>query len=187
MHILGTYTSIFKSIQTYTIITEKVNEMAKGPFMEFLGATVLSLATDHCVFKEIHTPNSKTEKLAMLIHTIQCDSGDAEFSAGQVSSINNALAKRNFAAESEANWRLDDPDVLFRHDSVAHEGIVAGAFSRSLKGHPIVYYDPPILYAKDSIYCLISAINTAAKTSTWKIGYTLEKVSDADYIAALVE
>ena len=54
--------------------------------------------------------------------------------------------------------------------------------------HDTIYFDPPILYAKNKIYMgMNSAGQGAVKTAYAALGYTLEKVDKDDFIAALVE
>ncbi|GAI04469.1 unnamed protein product, partial [marine sediment metagenome] len=49
-------------------------------------------------------------------------------------------------------------------------------------------FDPPILYPKANLYVALSTAGFASITNaSFRIGYTLEKVSREDFISALVE
>jgi hypothetical protein len=159
--------------------------VAKGPFMEYLQTTVassLAVATEG-----LPTPVSKTEELAMLIHQIMIDPADPTFSAGVVTTISACVTDESHEGDG-LTPPLGDRSVLYKIDRRANEGIVAGAFSRIQSGPMIAYFDPPILYAKSTIYCEAEhSANAGGGDCEFKIGYTLEKVSRDDFIAALVE
>jgi len=161
--------------------------MAKGPFMEFLRGRVTQAAINTYAETEIRTPASKTEKMAVLIHMIEFHGDDLEGTEGTYASVTGALLDRT----STAIRSINAPEVI----AFFWRFMGLGRYQGTLTEHneqesspKAFYFDPPILYAKDSIWL---AVNTAqcpsVKTIDCRVGYTLEKVSDTDFISALVE
>ena len=157
------------------------------PFMEFLRGKVIMTVAEAYTEKEIRTPVSKTEELAMLIHQIQVKMTAPPPVDAAIRETTMHIADRT----SNVILELDDPSSLFWHVCFVNFGTVEGTLSEAM-----VYwvpevirvnYNPPILYARDSIYLAVDSNHTTALPQvTCQIGYTLERVSSADFIAALV-
>ena len=160
----------------------------KGPFMEYLrghlshdgGTTVDTL--------RILTPSSKTEKLAMLIHQITLIVQQPAFNAGSWQFCDAVITDESHEGDDIVPW-MEDSSVLHRVRQWAQEGIIAGTWTRWREGEETIEFDPPVLYPKAAIYLEmeVSDPQAAGKYSSCMIGYTLEKVSDEAFIAALVE
>lgn len=159
----------------------------KGPFIEQLRGKVSSVSNT-VLSTELKTPVSKTTKIAMLIHWIRFKMTEPTFSAGAITTLNNCLSKRSHVGDADIP-QPDDPDVLYRVDRWAQEGILAATFGRGQTNPMLVEFDPPLLYARDEIF--FEAVRSAAVAGGGdmfvNIGYTLEEVSQQAYIDALVE
>ncbi|MBA7551421.1 hypothetical protein ES705_43961 [subsurface metagenome] len=157
--------------------------MAKGPFMEFLRAEVTMAIVDTYEEVQIPTPTSKTENLAMLIHSIELEPATyADSTPVSLDTLHLQLTKRS---KTEPVY-LDDPDLLARFASTTILDTVANHILTT--GHQKTDFNPPILCTKTNLYL---GLNTNGFTTICiarcRIGYTLEKVSREDYISALVE
>ena len=157
--------------------------MAKGPFMEFLRGYALQTAANAYKETQIPCPTSKTESMAMLIHSIElspsllCDSAPAN-----LDTITLHLSK---VSKTSATTILS-PDVLAYYRTMTILNAVSNHIT--IFGEQKQTFDPPILYPHTNLYLgLLSAGLTAVMNATVRIGYTLEKVSREDFISALVE
>lgn len=163
--------------------------MAKGPFMEWLRNRVQESAVNTYTEEEIPTPASRTEKMAMLIHQVQFHTDDPQVTEGSYSSILTGL----YSHSQSGAVGISDPDTIVAYQQFVAAGRYEGTLSEYWEHREdpsIIYFDPPLLYAKAVIYHGVQGVQqpgAAVKTSDVRIGYTLEKVSDADFIAALVE
>ncbi|MBA7551079.1 hypothetical protein ES705_43613 [subsurface metagenome] len=157
--------------------------MAKGPFMEFLRAEVLQTVANTYAEIQIPTPTSKTENLAMLIHSIELEpSSWADPAPANLDNLHLQLTKRSKTDEVY----LDDPDLLAHVASFVTLNAVIHAIL--LTGHQKTDFDPPILCTKANLYFGINTVGfTGYHGARCRISYTLEKVSREDYISALVE
>ena len=157
--------------------------MAKGPFMEFLRARVLQTAANTYEEVQIPTPTSKTENMAMLIHSIElAPASIVDPAPTTLDSCHIHVAKRSKTIAGV----LDDPDILAYYsgltilDAVFHMVYFTGSDKH--------IFDPPILYPHANLFAGISTTGfTGVTNAKVRIGYTLEKVSREDFISALVE
>jgi len=163
--------------------------MTKGPFMEFLRNKVQETANSTFTEEEIPTPCSNTEKMAMLIHMIAFHTDDPQTDEGSYGTVLTGIYRHSM--ESPVHWH--DPDCIMSYTQMIAAGRYEGTLSEYFEYYAdpqVLYFDPPILYARSVIYHSVEGIGqpgVAVKTSHVMIGYTLEKVSDAHFIAALVE
>lgn len=158
----------------------------KGPFMEYLRGEI---EADNILVDsvEIRTPVSKTEELAMLIHEITIIGESVDFVAG-VDAINEWVLSRRSNDGDGASINYTSPDMVYRLDQVATEGIIVGAFSRAWIGDFTKYFNPPLLYAKTEIFfeARQEQAGQAAQLGSFAVGYTLEKVTKESFIDALI-
>ncbi|MBA7551082.1 hypothetical protein ES705_43616 [subsurface metagenome] len=160
-----------------------MSKMAKGPFMEFLRAEVLMETPDVYAEVQIPTPTSKTENMAMLIHSIELEpSTFADPAPVTLDTLHVQLTKRS---KTELVY-LDDPDLLAHFAAFT---ILNAVFHAVLTtGHQKTDFNPPILCPKANLYFGIDTNGfTSIMGARCRISYTLEKVSREDFISALVE
>lgn len=163
------------------------------PFMEFRGIYVES-AAGLWTTGEMGVPTSKTEKMALLMHVVWLlvnapDPVDAKIRETDVQLLkedSNAavdIQEWNYLAGQNRAW-----------DAGRAEGTLS-EYSRSQDQQMVIqYFSPPVLIARDSLWVGtrgkengVEANYAAVVTSAVRIGYTLEKVPTAEFIAALVE
>ncbi|MBA7550262.1 hypothetical protein ES705_42772 [subsurface metagenome] len=152
--------------------------------MEFLRARVNMSAPNIYTELQMPTPTSKTELMAMLIHSIYIEPNrlvDATTpTTGDTVEIHLAECSKT------ACRKVYDPDILAYFFSVT--GLNAVWNNIEITGALMWKFDPPILYPKANLYLAMSTIGmTAIGGAVTRIGYTLEKVSREDFISALVE
>ncbi|MBA7703837.1 hypothetical protein ES703_112634 [subsurface metagenome] len=157
--------------------------MAKGPFMEYLRASAIQTAANAYKETTIPTPTSKTENLAMLIHSIEMV--PAALIDTTPTNADNVTVHVSKLTKTGAR-DISDPDILgyFRSytalNAVFNQCLLTGSMTQK--------FDPPILYPHTNLYLGISTVGYTAITNVaCRIGYTLEKVSREDFISALVE
>ncbi len=151
--------------------------MAKGPFMEFMRLeTERAEGPDEVLSQGFDTPTSKTEKMAMLIHQIHLFCPIAKVANGEVKI---AVSERKL--ETTGDVDLGEPSVITKMECFQLNTEV-----QSLE-HRIQYFNPPILYSKRKIWLTVAVSIATNKKASCTIGYTLEKVTQEDFIAALVE
>ena len=157
--------------------------MVKGPFMEFLRGNVVQAAINTYAELQVPTPASKTENMAMLIHSIEIHPSrlvDTTPTNGDFMEVHVAKASK------AASAFIHDPDILatYKVETVINAGV--GEIQET--GQQVYKFNPPILYPKTNLYIAISSVGLAATAGgKVRIGYTLEKVSREDFISALVE
>jgi len=159
------------------------NKMAKGPFMEFLRAKVTQVTANVYAEAQIPCPTSKTENMAMLIHSIELrPSMKIDSVPTDTDTVNLHLTK----ASKTTLANLLDPDVITDYKSVTILGAVMNDVLEF--GQELATFDPPILYPRTNLYLGIYTVGLTTVISAYaRIGYTLEKVSREDFISALVE
>ena len=152
------------------------------PFMEFLRGRVTMTETEQYTQQEIRTPVSKTEELAMLIHQVQLKIPYPPVDENAIRENMIALQDRSATEILE----MDDPSSIMWHLTFTSHTAITGL----LYWVPEIarwYFNPPILYARDTIWLAIdSTCPTAFPVGLCQIGYTLERVSSKDFIAALI-
>lgn len=138
------------------------------------------------VFKEteIHTPTSKTEKMAMLIHKVMFEGDDTQCEDPGWHATIIGLWNQS----GSLGVGINDPRTMMIWKRFQRKSV---NFQEMEMGPRVFDFDPPILYARSSIYLGIRQTNSGAgvavKTGDVIIGYTLEKVSERDFISALIE
>lgn len=159
-------------------------------FMEFLRAFVEEDTLNTFKKEEIATPASRTESMAMLIWDIWLEIREADI-LDAVTTGNNVKVGRD---DIEATDRLGaNREVLWEYIHDWKPGTTSGALSDYLvlhiDGGPHVRFDPPVLWphAKMGLTVEGKANTTKTMQAFLIVGYTLEKVSQADFIAALVD
>ncbi len=153
--------------------------MAKGPFMEFMRMETARAAGPSEVLSEgFDTPTSKTEKMAMLIHQIHLFCPIAKTADGEVKV---AISEHELELSSDVD--LGEPGVITKMECFA---LTTPAEIHPVE-HQITYYRPPILYAKRKIWLTVNVEGATNKKASATVGYTLEKVTQEDFISALVE
>ena len=169
-----------------------VTDMVQGPFIEFLRA--LNMMDTPNTYREvpIPCPTSKTEQMAMLIHevifrppTLETGTGKSPKKTPGIADLESYSAQ--LMGQSQGGIRnLDHKDMiatLFRKVSL-------GAVWHWLHEEMPAYwrFDPPILYPRANLYFgVLTSGFAAAANFAIRIGYTLQRVSKEDFIAALVE
>ena len=148
------------------------------PFMEFLRGRIPQAVLTEYSEVEIRTPVSKTEELAMLIHMIETKVIKCPMEDLQTREASCHLAE----CPSDHVRGIEEPECLYHHGVWSEAGYSEG----TLTEHSQFYtkeidrqvFNPPILYAKDSIYLGVICDNPVnLTTATCRIGYTLERVS----------
>lgn len=162
--------------------------MGYNALMEFLRANVYQDAINTFAITELRCPVSRTELMAMLIHSIELrvDASEPDLTKTAQGHISCNLLTRIFgtgagistpgvlelAVSEREIWTLGTEELISDHDEI-----------------PLMhYYNPPILYPRDTMYLSVwSLYQLALHGADVKIGYTLEKVSQQAFIAALVD
>lgn len=158
--------------------------------MEFLRIDGIESAVNTYTEFAFITPTSRTEKQAMLIHMI-------EFHMKTPDAQHDIAAYTNGQIMDEpigSMQNIHNPHILLKvleEASFPEQIMIAGVdheyrpviYSR---GQYLLNFDPPLLYAKQYIY---AAVESSASLNpcdfAGRIGYTLQKVSAEDFIAAL--
>lgn len=152
--------------------------------MEFIDIYLLQAVLNERISTVFSVPTSRTELMAMLIHdiwfSIPANDRIADVAVRTSVSINKwseggnipKLAQDCIASYWESLWYSSDRTVLY--DTV-------GWF-------PHWHYDPPRLIARDDLRFVLYTENFGAEGQygNARIGYTLEKVDERAFIAALV-
>ena len=175
---------ILKLYQIYVIITPKGDyDMAKGPFIEFLRASIAQTAANAYIETQLATPASKTESMAMLIHSVEFEFTDLVDTAP----ANADIISAHLSKTSKATIRtIVDPDIIALYLAKTSLNAVFNAIMEI--GTQKQYFDPPILYPKSEMFFGFGTTGfTSVEGAQVRIGYTIEKVSREDFIDALVE
>ncbi|MBA7703987.1 hypothetical protein ES703_112784 [subsurface metagenome] len=157
--------------------------MAKGPFMEYLRQRVAQTAANSFTEIEIATPTSKTENMAMLIHSIELyPSSYTDPAPADSDWVALTVANKHHTG----NLQISDPECLAQFKALMTLGAVTNLIEYA--GSQETKFEPPLLYPKAHLYLSIKSEGfAAALIGMFRIGYTLEKVSREDFISALVE
>ncbi|MBA7709591.1 hypothetical protein ES703_118512 [subsurface metagenome] len=158
-------------------------KMAKGPFMEYLRANAIQTTMNVYVETQIPTPTSKTENMAMLIHSIELHpSTPADAAPANGDTVSLQLSKTS----KSAIMTLAVADIIAKYKV---QTVTNATYLQLYEiGQQKQTFDPPILYPHANLYFATNTVGFAAVTSAYiRIGYTLEKVSREDFISALVE
>ncbi len=157
--------------------------MAKGPFMEYLRAYPSQAVINTYVEVQMATPSSKTENMAMLIHSIEFHPlALVDVAPANLDAVMGQLTK----VPKSTIYDINDPDVIAIYKAITVLNAVMNDVVEI--GTQKQTFDPPILYPKASLYVGFNTVGlTTVKKLAVRIGYTLEKVSREDFISALVE
>ncbi len=156
--------------------------------MEFLRGAVTLATANVFLEAEIPTPVSRSEKLAMLIWSIECPL----LTPAQIEDGQENAARVQLASESQdAIQPAEDDDILFSMQRVAlqqAQGSLTEFLQTQIHGVPWITYQPPVLYTKSSLFLGLDSIGvTQLVSAVIRVGYTLERVPSDIFIAALVE
>ena len=160
------------------------------PFMEFLRADVDESALNTFTKVTVSTPASRTESMAMLIWDIWLEIRESDI-IDAVTTFNNVKVGREDIVVTD-RFGLND-DVLWEYIVDVKPGTTQGSLSEYLVVHvdggPHVRFDPPVLYPHSRLALTCEGKGNTVKlmTAYLVVGYTLEKVSATDFIAALVD
>jgi len=160
--------------------------------MEFLRAYVKEETANTYTKEALQCPTSKTENMAMLIHMIEIIPGLPDLVANQMTKTTAGF--RSDGTKTNVDG-IEVPDIIWVRQRVRETKeftIDANTYGSVLyveePPEAIRQFDPPLLYSKQQIYCFVMGMNnTATKGMAGRIGYTVERISREDFIAALVE
>ena len=159
-------------------------------FLEFINGVLTESAANTFTELEIATPASRTALSAMLIWLIEFDMTTPDIEDAQTNVTNIQLTRDTTTGLNN----LEDDDLLARWSISVAAGAIQGSLSEylvasGLDPRPRVFkFDPPILYPRSSVWLGIQGTgNVNVKTGRCRVGYTLEKVSQQAFIAALVD
>ncbi len=164
------------------------NMPEQGALMEFLRGRSAETTVDTLNETEIRTPVSRSEKLAMLVWQIQATLSEPDSEDGVRNTVDASLTE-----DTQTAIQLLSRDGTINAWQRALEfGRVQGTLSEFgmfvESVNLLQYYAPPFLYAKDAMFLQVQGTgNTGLKAVEVKVGYTLERVPDSLFIAALVE
>lgn len=147
--------------------------------MEFMRIETAAAADGEVVSEGFDTPTSKTETMAMLIHQIHLFCPISKTAAGEVKT---SIGDRECTEVSDLD--IGEPGIITKMECYT----LSTPDNYQTNEHQMTYYDPPILYAKRQIWASVANQgSTGGKKCSAHIGYTIAKVSQADFISALVE
>ncbi len=158
-------------------------------FLEFLRGRVTETAANTFTEVEITTPASRTESLAMLIHQVKFATSMPDTEDAQQNTVETQLTKTT----QSAIINIDNDAQIDAHTIIEAAGVVQGSLSEyyRLETQGIGtwrHFHPAILYPRAGIFLGVQGTGNAnARTGQIQIGYTLERVSKDDFIAALVD
>ena len=158
------------------------------PYMEFLRGIIKQTALNAYAQVAIRTPTSKTEVMAMLIHDIELIQECPEVIDATITVLRYHIADRThtFVRGQEVEGVLIFTSIGV--NAGATQGTLSEYMSIWQEGSPYRHFDPPVLYARDEIYLGMESVAcTGLHMGVVQIGYTLERVSREDFIAALVD
>jgi len=164
--------------------------MAKERFMEFVGAYVIQSVADTDASVAFDVPSSETELMALLVHQIDWEGQVSTPVAAVTIGIDGFLTYSAQIPSSVGGYltKMDVIDTLQRAVAAGTtlDDVVAGNYFAALQ-HDIHKFDPPILIARRTLHLHIRSSNSAVVNAVaLRLGYTLEKVTQAAFIAALV-
>ncbi|MBA7549991.1 hypothetical protein ES705_42496 [subsurface metagenome] len=147
--------------------------------MEFMRIETSPAETGEIVSEGFDTPASRTEKMAMLIHQIHLFCPISKTADGEVKT---SIGDREATEVSDVD--IGEPGVITKMECYT----LTAPEQVQTNEHQMTYYDPPILYAKRQIWASVAnSGSVGGKRCSAHIGYTVEKVSQEDFISALVE
>ena len=160
----------------------------QGALMEFIRGAVTMSGANTFTEVEVATPASRSEKLAMLIWRIAWFPNNPVHIDGSEVSLRMQLARDTQAAILAA----EDDDLVSNIQVVSRMGTAQGSLSEYasvfVRGALLEYFQPPLLYAKQSIFLGVDTVSdNTARSGAFVLGYTLERVPAELFIASLVE
>jgi len=163
--------------------------MAKSDrFMEFVGAKVTQDVADEDAQVVFDVPTSETEQLALLVHQIEWE-GNVPVGLVDVAIGVDLYLTTTMATPAGMATHLDFPSLIDLYMRMARYGTTADdRLDSDLQDqHRVHHFDPPILIAQRTLYLTIhTSASTVINDGAVRLGYTLEKVTQAAFIAALV-
>jgi len=158
-------------------------------YMEFITGYVTESAANTWTTAAIEVPTSKELTMAMIIHQVEMDIEPPEHTAVGGTVVMGYLIDDDL----EDRPMFDNTHVIYAKDQALYmDAAVAEVAWASAETHilggRVQTWQPGILYAKKKIYVGCEGVGQAsAKTVRVRIGYTLEKVTTEQFIAALTE
>ncbi len=163
--------------------------MAKSDrFMEFVGAYVKQSVEDEDAQVTFDVPTSETEQMALLVHRIEWE-GNVPVGVVAAAIGIDLYLTTTMATPAGLASHIDFPSLIDQYMRMGRYGttiddILDSDLQRQFEVHR---FDPPILIAQRTLYLTIhTSASTVINDGAVRIGYTLEKVSQAAFIAALV-
>jgi len=167
--------------------------VAKGErFMEFLTHEVEESAAGTQTWSSFGIPTSAFDNYAMLVHLVAFSKVSPERIDATFCSHQAAIATRQPPALDGVDGAVHS-DILAWIAMVNSLGQAQGTLSEYglawLIGGALVWlFNPPILVATDTLWHgVFSTGGTTAQVSAVRVGYTLEKVTREQFVAALVK
>ena len=157
--------------------------------MEFIRGGVTQSVINTFTQAELPTPVSRSEKLAMLVWQIRLF-GTAP---SEVDGSGTSATVQLTADDETAQLVFEADDLLLelvQEWRQTAQGSLSEYFSTRNQTPQVVYFAPPFLYAKASMFLNVDSVSSpsgAFKSGGVVVGYTLERVPAELFIAALVE
>lgn len=163
--------------------------MAKSErFLEFVGAQVTQTVADEDKQITFDVPTSETEQMALLVHRIEWE-GNVPVGVVAAAVGIDAYLTTTMATPAGFALHIDFPSLIDQYMRMARYGTTADdRLDSDLQDQFRVHnFDPPILIAQRTLYLTLhTSASTVINNCAVRLGYTLEKVSQAAFIAALV-
>ena len=157
-------------------------------FMEFIGAYVCQAVADTDAQVTFDVPTSETEQMALLVHRIDWEGNVPEGIVATNIGV-DAYLTTTMSTPAGLASHFDHPSLIDAYMRVMKYGTTADDLLESdmQDQHRVHHFDPPILIAQRTLYLLVHSSNSAVVNDcAVRLGYTLEKVTQAAFIAALV-
>lgn len=157
--------------------------------MEFTGTYVQVEPSATLVKQPFRVPTSRTELMAMLIHKVELLTGDfPRIKAEGTYPYFFGLSSRE--PLGMLPLLLNEPGSIAyaEYNMIFIETALTNMITHMGTSYTVFYYDPPVLVARDTLWLsgygeypgFIMGLRV-------KVGYTLEKVPERDFINALVD
>lgn len=153
-----------------------------GPYMELLGKSVTTTADATYTQEELPTPIGRSENIAMLIHKIRIE---YVVNTLDTPALGDLLLAQVLARTKNAIITYGDPDLMHKLAFVFNILTSGGGWNQMVAE---ANFNPPILFSRSQLYlgCQTNG-QSGTRQFDFQIGYTLQKVSSKDFIAALTD
>lgn len=157
--------------------------MRNEPTMEFIDQYLIESAPNTATMAVIAVPTSRSELLGMLIHDVWFHIPAVDRIADSDVRTMLALHKHSFAVAMPRFFE----DTIAAFQEEVWIGSADGVLYHKYQWQKHWHFSPPILIARDTLtFTIASEEMVEANYGNVRIGYTLEKVAERVYIAALV-